>query len=171
MTIITFVKADKPDSNKGFRIGREQSVYVNNVTFKVTGVEYGSYKVVEDGSEKVSSYANTAQSIRLQTDLGEPIPVSRFLTKRCALYDSDGKARVVEGCTFKAQLREHLEKLGRRADDPSMLKGSVEDVGNSILEFFKNKVVVCHEIEGLAKDKNGLLQPRLSPFIQFEFAN
>lgn len=168
---IEFITAPA-DANKGFRIGREQSLFANNVTFKVTGVEFGNYEITEDdGTKTTTKYASTSQSIRLTTDLGEPLSLSRLLHKRTIVYDKDGRAFVVEGCTFKAQLRQYLEELGRRANDPSMLNGTVEEVGKKVFEFFKDKTLICREIEGLAKDKNGVLQPRLSPCIQFEFFN
>lgn len=158
------------DSNKGFRIGGQQSLFVNNVTFTVTGVKFGNYQVVkDDGSVESTKYASTSQAILLTTSIGEDLPLTRLLNRRRVIYDKDGQASVVESCDFKADLRAHLESLGRRADSPDMLNGTVESVGNHALKFFTGKTLICKEVNGLGRDDKNRLVPLLSPCIQFSF--
>ena len=167
---ITFIEG-AADPNKGFRIGREQSLFANNVTFKVTGVKFGNYQTVaDDGTTSETKYASTSQSILFTTDIGEDLSLSRLLNRRRVIYDSDGHASIVESCDFKAPLRAHLESLGRRDNDKSMLKGSVQDVANHALKFFDGKTLIVREVEGLGRDpKTNQLTPLLSPCIQFSF--
>lgn len=167
---INFIES-AADPNKGFRIGREQSVFVGNVTFKVTGVKFGNYQLVEDGqAPKDTKYASTSQAILFTTDAGEDLPLSRLLNKRRIIYDKEGHAILVESCDFKAKLREHLETLGRREDDSAMLKGSVKEVADKALEFFNGKTLRVIEVEGFGRDDKNRLVPLLSPCIQFTFA-
>lgn len=166
---INFIPAEA-DSQKGFRIGREQSLFAGNVTFKVAGVKFGNYQIVrDDGRTEDTKYASTSQTILLTTDLGEDLPLSRLLNKRRIIYDKDGHASVVESCDFKAPLRAHLESLGRRADDSSMLKGSVKKVADHALKFFEGKTLICNEVPGFGRDDRNRLVPLLSPCIQFSF--
>lgn len=166
---INFIQSEA-DANKGFRIGREQSLFASNVTFTVTGVKFGNYQIVkDDGKVEDTKYASTSQTILLTTSLGEDLPLSRLLNRRRIIYDADGHASVVESCDFKAPLRAHLEALGRRTDDSSMLKGSVKEVADHALRFFAGKTIVCKEVPGLGRDNNNRLVPLLSPCIQFTF--
>ena len=158
------------DSNKGFRMGHEQSLFVNNVTFTVTGVKYGNYQEKKaDGSLVDTKYATTSQAILLETNIGEDLPLNRLLHKRRVIYDKDGQASIVESASFKAELRQHLESLGHRTDDPSMLVGSVEQVGQHAMKFFEGKVLQCVEHPGFGRDDKNHLVPLLSPCIQFTF--
>ena len=169
MATIKFQEASA-DPNKGFRIGREQSLFVNNVTFQVTGVKFGNYQqIADDGSVTPTKYASSSQSILLETSLGEPLPLSRLLNKRRVIYQPDGSAHIVDSATFKGPLRAHLESLGRRDTDSAMLKGSVEDVAKHALKFFDGKTLIVSEIDGLGRDDKNRLVPLLSPCIQFSF--
>lgn len=169
MTTIKFQEAPA-DPDKGFRIGREQSLFVNNVTFQVTGVKFGNYQqVADDGSVTDTKYASSSQSILLTTSVGEDLPLSRLLNKRRVIYDKDGSAHIIDSCTFKGPLRAHLESLGRRDNDSAMLKGTVEAVGKHALKFFDGKTLIVSEIDGLGRDNNNRLAPLLSPCIQFGF--
>lgn len=164
---IRFVEAPA-DPNKGFRIGHSQSVFQNNVTFKVTGYKLGNYNIEKkDGSIEQTKYANSSQSIVLTTSVDEDLPLNRLLHKKDILYDAQGAAHVEHACSFKGDLMRHMLILGRREDDSAMLKGSVEDVAKHALAFFKDKTLICKEISGFAKDDKGKLQDRISPFIQF----
>lgn len=158
------------DPNKGFRIGHAQSVFQNNVTFKVTGYKLGSYSIErKDGSIESNKYADSAQSIVLTTSVDEDLPLNRLLHKKDVLYDAEGSAHVEHACSFKGDLMRHMLTLGRRDDNPAMLKGSVEDAAKHALAFFKDKDLICKEIGGFAKDDKGKLQDRISPFIQFDW--
>ena len=164
---IRFVEAPA-DPNKGFRIGHAQSVFQNNVTFKVTGYKFGNYDIErKDGSVDKTQYADSSQSIVLTTSVEEDLPLNRLLHKKDVLYDAQGSAHVEHACSFKGALMKHMLTLGRRDDNPAMLKGSVEDVAKHALAFFKDKDLICKEISGFAKDEKGKLQDRISPFIQF----
>lgn len=164
---IRFVEAPA-DPDKGFRIGHSQSVFQNNVTFKVTGYKLGNYSVEKkDGTVEQTKYADSSQSIVLKTSVDEDLPLNRLLHKKDILYDAQGSARVEYACSFKGDLMRHMLALGRREDDSAMLKGSVEDVAKHALKFFDGKDLLCKEISGFAKDDKGKLQDRISPFIQF----
>lgn len=168
---INFIEA-AADTNKGFRIGREQSLFASNVVFTITGVKFGNYRITrDDGKVEDTKYASTSQIILFTTSLGEDLPLNRLLNKRRIIYDKDGHASVVESCDFKAQLRQHLESLGRRDDAPDMLKGTVEEVANHALKFFKDKELICNEVPGLGRDDKNRLVPLLAPCIQFSFKN
>lgn len=164
---IKFVEAPA-DPNKGFRIGPSQSVFQNNVTFSVTGYKLGSYSIErKDGSIEPTKYADSSQSIVLSTSVEEDLPLNRLLHKKDVLYDAQGSAHVEHACSFKGDLMRHMLTLGRRENDSAMLKGSVEDVAKHALKFFQGKTLICKEISGFAKDGQGRLQDRISPFIQF----
>lgn len=166
---ITFVEGEA-DPEKGFRIGHAQSVFQNNVTFTVTGYKIGSYAIeYKDGTTSSTKYADTAQNIVLTTSLDENLPLNRLLHKKAVLYDAQGAARVEYACSFRGELERYMLQLGRRENDSAMLKGSVEDVAKHALKFFKDKSLICSEISGFAKDEQGRLQDRISPFIQFGF--
>lgn len=168
MTII-FVES-AADADKGFRLGHKQSLFVNNVTFKVTGFKLGHYNVAKDGGTPApTQYADKCQSIILTTDLGEDLPLNRLLHKRRVCYDNNGQAVVVPSATFQSELLGFIEQIGRRPDDPSMIIGSAESVANKVLEFFKNKTIHCHERNYLLRDKDNKLVAPLSPIIQFSF--
>lgn len=163
---IRFVEAPA-DPNKGFRIGHAQSVFQNNVTFRVTGYKLGNYDIErKNGSVEQTKYADSAQSIVLTTSVDEDLPLNRLLHKKDVLYDAQGSAHVEHACSFKGSLMQHMLTLGRRDDDSAMLKGSVEEVAKHALAFFKDKDLICKEISGFAKDEKGKLQDRISPFIQ-----
>ena len=166
---IRFVEAPA-DPNKGFRIGHAQSVFQNNVTFKVTGYKLGNYDIEKkDGTVEQTKYAKSSQSIVLTTSVDEELPLNRLLHKKDILYDAQGAARVEYVCSFKGSLMQHMLTLGRREDDSAMLKGSVEDVAKHVLKFFDGKDLICKEISGFAKDEKGKLQERINPFIQFDW--
>lgn len=168
MTII--FNPETPDDSKGFRIGQAQSLFQNNVTFQVTGTRIGNYELVkDDGSKSPTPYASKSQAILFQTSLGEDLPLKRLLNKRRVIYDRNGTARTVPSCDFQAPLREHMESLGRRANDPAFLNGKIEEVASHALKFFEGKTLICKEIEGLGKDDHNRLVPLLSPCIQFSF--
>lgn len=170
MTII-FVES-VADADKGFRLGNKQSLFVNNVTFKVTGYKLGHYNVAKDGSTPTpTKYANTCQSIMLTTDLGsdEDLPLNRLLHKRRVCYDNNGRAVIVPSATFQSELLAFIEQIGRRRDDPSMIVGSAESVAKKVLEFFGDKTIHCHERDYLLRDKDNKLVAPLSPIIQFSF--
>ena len=161
MATIIFKEA-AADSQKGFRMGRPESLFKNGVTFTVTGKKFGNYTV--DGVE--SKYSNSSQAIVLTTSIGEDVNLNRFLKNRKVVYDAKGDAHIVEAATFKADLLAHMEKLGRREDDPTMLKGSVEEVANHALKFFDGKTIkVTEDASFFAKD-NGRLVPG-NPLVQF----
>ena len=158
------------DPNKGFRIGQQASLFVNGAEFQITGYKLGNYTVIaDDGSESQTKYASTSQSIVFTTSLGEDLPLNRLLNKRRVIYDADGKASVIESANFKAQLRAHLESLGRRADAHDMLVGTADDVAKHAIKFFEGKTLYCQGFDGFGKDNRGRLQPLLSPAIQFQF--
>ena len=163
---ITFVEG-AADSNKGFRIGHAQSMFQNNVTYKVTGYKLGSYQIEHNNGEvSKTKYADSAQSIVFTTSVDEDLPLNRLLHKKTVLYDAKGSAHIIYGSDFGAQLYQHLLQLGRRDDDPSMLKGSAEDVAKHALKFFDGKEMVCRANEGFfAKDDKGMLQSLISPSI------
>lgn len=161
--IITFVEAPA-DSNKGFRIGRPESLFRNNVTFTVTGYKFGNYTV--NGAQ--TTYSATSQAILLTTSLGEDLPLNRLLKGRKVIYHEDGSAHIVEIAIFKADLMAHMLKLGRRSDNPEMLVGSVEDAAKQALQFFTGKTIVCKEETYFAKDDSGRLVPG-APTVQFSF--
>lgn len=166
---INFIEKDA-DPKKGFRIGREQSLFQNNVVFTITGVKFGNYEIRgDDGSVKETSHASTSQSILLTTSVGEDLSLSRLLHKTMMIYKKDGDANPVPACTFRAPLREHLETLGRRDDDSAMLKGTVKEVADHALKFFEGKTLICKEVEGFGRDNKNKLVPLLSPCIQFSF--
>lgn len=163
---IRFVEAPA-DPNKGFRIGHAPSVFVNNVTFRVTGYKLGNYDIErKDGTIESTKYADSAQSIVLTTSLDEDLPLNRLLHKKDVLYDASGLAHVEYACSFRGALMKHMLTLGRREDDSAMLKGSIEDVAKHALKFFDGKDLLCKEMNGFAKDDKGKLQDRISPFIQ-----
>lgn len=169
MANIIFTPASA-DPNKGFRMGHEQSLFVNNQTFTVTGVKYGNYQQKADNGELTDTkYASTSQAILLTTSLGEDLPLNRLLHKRRVIYDKEGKAQVVDAAAFKTELTAHLESLGRRTDDSAMLVGTVEEVGKHALKFFEGKVLQCVEHAGFGRDDKNHLAPLLSPCIQFTF--
>ena len=164
---IRFVESPA-DPDKGFRIGHAPSVFQNNVPFTVTGYKLGNYAIEKkDGSVEQTKYADSSQSIVLTTSVDEDLPLNRLLHKKDVLYDAQGSAHVEYACSFKGALMKHMLILGRRDDDKAMLNGSVEDVAKHALTFFKDKTLICKEIEGFAKDDKGKLQDRISPFIQF----
>lgn len=161
--IITFVEAPA-DSTKGFRIGRPESLFRNNVTFTVTNYKFGNYTV--NGAQ--TTYSATSQAILLKTSLNEDLPLNRLLKGRKVVYDDKGSAHIVEIATFKADLMQHMLKLGRRADNPDMLNGTVEDVAKHALQFFTGKTIVCKEETYFAKDDSGRIVPG-APTVQFSF--
>ena len=166
---IRFVEAPA-DPNKGFRIGHAQSVFQNNVTFKVTGYKLGSYEITDDaGNTSKTKYADTAQNIVLKTSVDEDLPLNRLLHKRVVIYDAQGSATVVHSCDFQAPLMKHMLQLGRRTDNASMLVGTVEDVAKHALKFFGDKDIVVQEHSGFAKDDKGKLVTLISPCVSFHF--
>lgn len=167
---IRFVEAPA-DPDKGFRIGHAPSVFQNNVTFTVQGYKFGNYEIEnKDGSISSTKYANTSQSIVLTTSVGEDLPLNRLLHKKDVLYDAQGSAHVEYASSFRGALMKHLLQLGRRDDDSSMLKGSMEEVGKHALKFFEGKTLICKESPyRYAKDDKGKLVDRISPFIAFDW--
>lgn len=161
------------DADKGFRIGHAQSVFQNNVTFKVTGYKLGSYEIERvDGNVETTRYASTAQSIVFTTSVEEDLPLNRLLHKKNVLYDAQGNAKVVYGSDFRGALMQHLLQLGRREDDKAMLNGSAEDVAKHALKFFEGKGdLICRENSLFAKDDKGKLVDLISPSITFGFKN
>ena len=167
---IRFVEANA-DPNKGFRIGHAPSVFQNNVTFKVTGTKLGSYEIEKkDGTVTKTKYADSSQSVVLTVDIDqkETLPLNRLLHKKDVLYDASGNAHVEYACAFRGELMRHMLELGRRADDSAMLNGSVEAAAAHAKKFFDGKTFICKEIPGFAKDSQGRLQDRISPFIQID---
>jgi hypothetical protein len=169
MTII-FVES-AADADKGFRLGNKQSLFVNNVTFKVTGFKLGHYNVAEGGGTPTpTKHSDKCQSIILTTDLGEDLPLNRLLHKRRVCYDNNGQAVVVPSATFQSELLAFIEQIGRRPDDPAMIVGSAESVAKKVLdEYFNGKTIHCHERNYLLRDKDNKLVAPLSPIIQFSF--
>ena len=166
---IKFIEASA-DDGKGFRLGFKPSVFVNGVTFKVTGYKLGSYEVTaDDGTKSASKYADKAQNIIFTTDVGEDLPLNRLLHKRKVCYDRDNKAVVVASCDFQQDLLRHLESLGRRPNDDAMLVGSAKAVAEHALAFFKDKSIYSHEHDLLVRDKNNKLVAPLSPIIVMSF--
>ena len=161
---ITFVKADA-DPNKGFSMGRTPSLFVNNVVFTITGVKFGNYLL--DG--KPSDTSEKAQAILLTTSVGEDISLRRLLRNRRVIYDKDGTAQVLPAFREQAELQQHLESLGRRDDDSTLLKGSVEEVANHALKFFEGKTLIVVEVPALVRDDKGKLAAPFAPIIQFGF--
>lgn len=158
------------DASKGFRIGHEQSLFVNNVEFTLTGYKLGTYTITaDDGTESPSKYASTSQNIVFTTSIGEDLPLNRLLNRRRVIYDEDGKATIVESCNFKGALRKHLESLGRRPDAPDMLVGTADDVAKHAIKFFEGKTLRVVEFNGFGRDNKNRLQPLLSPAVQFQF--
>lgn len=164
MANIVFVEAPASTS-KGFRMGRPESLFKNNVTFTVTGVKFGNYRV--DGED--TKYADIAQSILFTTSIGEDLNINRLLRGRKVVYLEDGTAQIVESCDFKVDFVKHLEQLGRRDDNPELLKGTVEEVANHAKKFFDGKTVKVSEEVFFAKDEKGRLVPG-APTIQFHIS-
>lgn len=162
--VITFVETPA-DSTKGFRIGRPESLFKNNVTFTVTAFKCGNYKI--DGKDTL--YAGVSQAVILKTSIGEDLPLNRVLKGRKVVYDEKGTAHIVDMATFKADLMQHMLDLGRRDDNPDLLKGSVEDAAKHALKFFEGKTITVTESTYFAKDDSGRLVPG-APTIQFSFA-
>lgn len=173
MTIKFIEEANDP--NKGFRIGGEQSLFQNNVTFTVTGYKLGNYQITkDDGTVESTKYASEAQQIMLVCDLGggvtEELPINRLLKKRVLCYDKHDTAKVIEVCRFKAELTRHVEAIGRREDNSAYLKSSVEEVAKHAVKFFDGKKIQCHEeADCFAHDSEGKLVARTSPVIVFDF--
>ena len=162
--VITFVEAPA-DSTKSFRIGRPESLFKNNVTFTVTGFKFGNYTI--DGKDTL--FAGVSQAILLQTSLNEDLPLNRLLKGRKVVYDDKGTAHIVDMSTFKSDLMQHMLTLGRRDDNPDLLKGTVEDAAKHALKFFDGKTIKVSETTYFAKDDSGRLVPG-APTIQFSFA-
>lgn len=162
--VITFVEAPA-DPNKAFRIGRPESLFRGNVTFTVTGYKFGTYKV--DGND--SQFAGVSQSVLLTTSLGEDLPLNRLMKGRKVVYDEHGDAHIVDAATFKADLLQHMLDLGRRDDNPELLKGTVEDAAKHALKFFEGKTLKVTEAAYYARDDRNKLVPG-APTIQFSFA-
>lgn len=164
MANIQFVEAPA-STTKGFRMGRPESLFKDNVTFTVTGVKFGNYKI--DGAD--TKYSDVAQAILFKTSLDEDLNINRLLKGRKVVYLEDGTAKIVDSCTFKADFQKHMEKLGRREDNPDLLKGGVEEVANHALKFFDGKTIKVSEELYFAKDDKGRLVPGSST-VQFSFA-
>ena len=166
---IRFVEA-QADADKGFRIGHAQSVFVNNVTFTVTGYKFGSYEIIDGaGNTSKTKYADSAQNIVLTTSVDEDLPLNRLLHKKTVIYDAQGAATVVHSCDFQAPLMKHMLQLGRRTDNASMLVGTVEEVAKHAMKFFGTKEIVVQEHPGFAKDDKGKLVTLISPCVSFHF--
>lgn len=171
---IKFVE-ETNDPNKGFRLGGEQSLFQNNVTFTVTGYKLGNYQIIKDDNTVESTkYASEAQQIMLVCDFGggatEDLPINRLLKKRTLCYDKHDVAKVVENCRFKADLMRYMEAIGRREDNSAYLKGSVEEVAKYAVKFFDGKKLQCHEEpDCFAHDSEGKLVARTTPVITFDF--
>lgn len=164
MATIIFIPAEA-DNNKGFRIGAPQSVFQPNVTFTVTGVKFGNYQV--DGSD--TKFASSSQQILLTTSVDEDIPLNRLLRNRRVVYDEHELATIVYAFEHHTALQAHLETLGRRDEDSAMLKGSVKDVADHALKFFKDKTLVCVDKSGFMRNDKGKLVPEITPTIQITF--
>lgn len=161
MANINFVEA-AASASKGFRMGRPESLFKNNVTFTVTGVKFGNYTI--DGAD--TKYADIAQSILFTTSIGEDLNINRLLKGRKVVYLEDGTAKIVDSCDFKVDFVRHLESLGRREDNPELLKGTVEEVANHAKKFFDGKTIKVAEEIFFAKDDKGKLVPGAST-VQF----
>lgn len=161
MANIKFVEAPA-SADKGFRMGRPESLFKDNVTFTVTGVKFGNYTI--DGAE--TKYADVAQAILFTTSIGEDLNINRLLKGRKVVYLEDGTAKIVDSCTFKADFLKHMETLGRREDNTDLLKGTVEVVGNHAKKFFDGKTIKVSEAIYFAKDDKNRLVPG-SPTVQF----
>lgn len=161
---IIFVEAPA-DPNKAFRIGRPESLFKNNVTFTVTGFKFGNYQINGGNSQ----FADISQAVLLTTSIGEDLPLNRLMKGRKVVYDSHGDAFIVDTATFKAELMKHMLDLGRRDDNPELLKGSVEDAAKHALQFFAGKTLKVTEEAYFARDDKGKLVPG-APTIQFTFA-
>lgn len=164
MATIKFIEAEA-DATKGFKMGRTPSLFVNNVTFQITGTKFGNYTV--DGV--ATKNADKAQAILFTTSVGEDLALNRLLRNRRVVYDKDGTAQILPAFREQAELSQHLESLGRREDDETMLKGSVSDVAKHALKFFEGKTLICIEVPALVRDDKGKLVAPFAPIIQFGF--
>lgn len=152
--IVTFVEGPA-DPNKSFFFGRPESLFKDGSEFSVTGYVIGNYTI--DGEP--SQNAAVSQAVLLKTDLGEDLPLNRVLKGRKVVYDELGKASVVPRSTFQTELQQHMLKLGRREDNPELLKGTAEDAAKHAVTFFQNKKVYCIGKTFFAKDEKGKLVP------------
>lgn len=143
------------DPQKSFYFGRPESLFKDGAEFSVTGYKIGNYTV--DG--RATERSATSQSVLLKTDLGEDLSLNTLLKGRKVVYDDHGKASVVPRSTFQAELQAHLLTLGRREDNPELLKGTAEDAAKKAVEFFNGKKVYCVGQTFFAKDKEGRLVP------------
>ena len=96
MANIVFVEAPA-SASKGFRAGRPESLFKNNVTFTITGKKFGNYTV--DGAE--SKYSDVAQAILLKTSIGEALNINRFFKGRKVVYLQNGYAKIIECATYR----------------------------------------------------------------------
>lgn len=164
MATIVFIPAEA-DNNKGFRIGAPKSVFQPNVTFTVTGVKFGNYQV--DGN--ATKYAGTSQAILFETSVGEDIPLNRLLHNRRVVYNEQELATIVWSFEHHDALRTHLETLGRRDEDSTMLKGTVKQVADKALEFFQGKTLICVDKSGFMRNDKGKLVAEITPTVQISF--
>lgn len=172
MANITFtaLAPDALGADAGFRVGRQQSVFVNGLRFRVRKYELGRWSGTAQDEKSVSImlYVNEASEAGDANIFPEGISVNRFLRQE-VVFTSDGKMKCVPRATFGEEFRRHLDTLGRREDDERFLNATPDKVAQHILAFFKDKEIVCTEIPDLfRKDKEGRLYG--VTFVQFSFA-
>lgn len=151
------------DESKHFRAPRKQSLFVNGVTFAITGYRLGRY----DGS----SQDPKSQSVLLLTTLGEELNINRLLYCKRVVYSSDGLAKSISVCKFRQELVDHLDKLERDPSDDRFYAGAADDVAKHIVKFFEGKTIGCVEIPDVFvkyKDDTKLHIPG-QPFVEFKF--
>jgi hypothetical protein len=157
-------------ADAGFRVGRQPSIFVNGVRFRIRKYELGRWQGTEQDEKSVSImlYGNESSESGDANIFAEGISVNRFLRKE-VVFNADGKMLYLARATFGEELRRHLDTLGRRADDERFLNATPDKVAQHILAFFKDKEIVCTEIPDLfRKDKEGRLYG--VTFVQFSFA-
>ena len=172
MANITFtvLAPEELGTNAGFRVGRQQSVFVNGLRFRIRKYELGRWQGTEQDENSVSImlYGNEASEAGDANIFPEGISVNRFLRQE-VVFTAEGKLQCIPRATFGEELRRHLDTLGRREDDDRFLNATPDRVAQHILTFFKGKEIVCTEIPGLfRKDKQGRLYA--VKFVQFSFA-
>lgn len=130
-----------------FKIGRKPSVLINGAEFKLTQCVTGVWK----GADGAIVNKDGAVSVRFLTSLSDKlddaINLNKLLGRRRIVYNDSGRASVL----YDFEQHELLEKfllntIGRDADDSRFLKGTAKEIGEKILDFFKDKTFVVEEV-------------------------
>lgn len=130
-----------------FKIGRKPSVLVNGAEFTLTKCVTGVWQ----NADGTTANKDGAVSIRFLTSLSEnlddAINLTKLLGRRRIVYNDAGRASIL----YDFEQHDLLEKfllntIGRDADDSRFLKGTAKEIGEKILDFFKDKTFVVEEV-------------------------